>query len=217
MAGRVDGRAAECKGRAFRGFVSGSRYDCGAGWLGFNRRFYAACAMAVPLRKGCRVLDLGCGTGSLMLAMAGRTAPGSLLAGVDLSADQLSYARVKLARAAVPFDLCLASIDELPFEDGSFDLVVSSLTFHAVPSPVRRGAIAEARRVLRPGGCFALIDHARPLPGLVGLLWVVPMLLHCDRENWSNVYPDLCREAGFALLTDVYINPLVRCQVFVRP
>jgi ubiquinone/menaquinone biosynthesis C-methylase UbiE len=74
-----------------------------------------------------RLLDVGCGSGQLLLEVA-RRYPEARLAGVDLSPNMLGLARGKFK--ADEADLRLASADQLPFADGSFDMVVSTVSMH---------------------------------------------------------------------------------------
>jgi len=108
------------------------------------------------LDGGERVLDLGCGTGDLLDLAAAR---GALPVGVDVSAQML-----RRARRRVPAALLLrCDAERLPLRSGSFDAVVSAFAlrnFTAVP-----GVLAEAARVLRPGGRIALLEMDRPATG----------------------------------------------------
>lgn len=105
------------------------------------------------LRPG-RVLDIGCGTGALLRRLSGQF-PGAALAGVDPAAGMIGAAR----RADVPAGLARADAVALPFADESFDLVASTVSFHHWSD--QRAGLAEAGRVLAPGGVFLLADlHA---------------------------------------------------------
>lgn len=95
------------------------------------------------------MLDVGCGTGSL-LRKAHACFPDARLAGVDAAEEMIRRAHAPGARFQV------APAERLPFVDGSFDLVVSTMSFHHWRDQ-RRG-IAEAARVLRPDGYFLLVD-----------------------------------------------------------
>ncbi|MEV4602823.1 class I SAM-dependent methyltransferase [Amycolatopsis sp. NPDC049253] len=113
--------------------------------VGDGRTSYEVLAARLPGAR--RVLDLGCGDGSLLAAIEGA----EILAGVDLSAAHLDVARTRpeLAKA----DLRIARVQELPFADGSFDAVVSHMVLMLLPDA--DAVIAEAARVLAPGGLFA--------------------------------------------------------------
>ncbi|HLZ69392.1 MAG TPA: class I SAM-dependent methyltransferase [Dehalococcoidia bacterium] len=121
------------------------------------------------LAPGQRLLDLGCGTGTLVL-MAHRRQPDATVIGVDGDPTILGIARRKARRAgiAVQFDEGMAYA--LPYADGSFDSVVSTLMFHHLTPDQRQRTLAEVRRVLRPGGRLVIGDLARPHNRLMRLV-----------------------------------------------
>lgn len=202
------------KGNRFEGALSGAIYDRLASLTGFGPKLYQRAAVEIPLRKGMRVLDLGYGTASFGLAIAEQIGAEGQIHCLDLSERQLSCARRKANGLETPFEFHQCSMGELPFENAAFDAVASSLAFHAVPPKVRRDALRETARVLKPRGQFALVDLGKPRFGWVALVWLPSLLFATDKENWHNVYPALCREQGLYLDKDVYLNSLVRCQVF---
>jgi SAM-dependent methyltransferase len=102
------------------------------------------------LRDGERVIDVGCGTGSLTYELLD-AAKGLSLTGVDYSPVFLAAARAKPGAAAVKFEQGDAAA--LPMGDASFDRALSLLVLHFVPEAGR--AVAEMRRVVRPGGTVA--------------------------------------------------------------
>lgn len=99
-----------------------------------------------------RVLDVGCGTGELLSRLAAKY-PQARLAGLDPVPEMLAVARDKLSDAA---DLRVGWANELPWEDGSFDLVVSCNMFHYITHP--EIAVREMKRVLVPGGRLLITD-----------------------------------------------------------
>ncbi len=117
--------------------------------LGFINRLLDAARVAA----GARVLDIACGTGVVVSAVARR---GARPTGLDFSAAMLALARA--AHPQVRFDE--SDAEALPFADASFDAVVSNFGVHHFPDPVR--ALSEAHRVLRPGGRIAFTGWAAP-------------------------------------------------------
>ena len=98
-----------------------------------------------------RLLDVGCGTGFLIELLASQRR--AAYEGLDLSDEMLKVARGK----AIPdANFTQGSSDRLPYADGSFDIVTCSQSFHHYPN--RQKAMAEAKRVLRPGGLYILSD-----------------------------------------------------------
>ena len=95
------------------------------------------------------VLDMGCGTGRFTVPLASK---GVTVTGLDMSGAMLGEARRKLSAAGLTADLHEGDMAQLPFEDNSFDVVVSMLALMHVPLADRPKVFAEARRVLKPGG-----------------------------------------------------------------
>jgi ubiquinone/menaquinone biosynthesis C-methylase UbiE len=118
------------------------------------------------LRGDERILDLGCGRGAVLLLAAQHLTTGRAV-GVDLwrGADQSGNSAEATRRNAIAegvadrVELHTADMTALPFEDNSFDLVVSSLAIHNIAGTTgREKAVDEAVRVLRPGGRLMIAD-----------------------------------------------------------
>ena len=202
------------KGREFKGFFGGSGYDRLALIMGMGAAFYINAVGDVQVSSNIRVLDLGCGTGSLSIALAEKTDNSSVIHAVDISEDQLESSREKTKNIPHKCEFINCSMDQLEFADNYFDLVASSMAFHETPPDVRRGAIRETARVLKKGGVFVFVDWSKPRFGLQSLLWF-PFLFFGDwQDNWNNTYCALCEEEGLVLEEDSYINSLSRRQVF---
>jgi SAM-dependent methyltransferase len=103
------------------------------------------------VEAGMDVLDVACGTGNASIPAA---KAGARVTGLDLSPELLEIARERSADAMVEIDFVEGDAQELPFEDASFDRVVS--TFGHMFAPDHRRTAAEMRRVLRPGGAIAV-------------------------------------------------------------
>ena len=112
------------------------------------------------LRPGESVLDVGCGTGTLALALAADNATAAVT-GIDPSPEMVQLARRKATKAGRHVTFEVGVVEDLPFADESFDLVTSSLMWHHLPDEIRGAALTEVRRVLKPGGRFVLMDFAR--------------------------------------------------------
>jgi ubiquinone/menaquinone biosynthesis C-methylase UbiE len=104
---------------------------------------------------GGAVLDVGTGPGVLLLEI-GRRRPDLRLVGVDLSPDMIEAARRNLRRLGERATATTAAVAALPFDDDSFDVVVSSFSLHHWEDPA--AAVPELARVLRPGGRLHVYD-----------------------------------------------------------
>lgn len=105
------------------------------------------------------ILDVGCGTGTLALAIAATGAAD--VTGIDASPEMIDMACRKAAKARSGVTFQVAVIENLPFPNETFDLVTSSLMLHHLPTELKRAGIGEVRRVLKPGGRFVVMDFAR--------------------------------------------------------
>jgi SAM-dependent methyltransferase len=140
--------------------------------------------------RGARVLDAGCGTGRFAVELAESGL--ARVWGVDPSAEMLAVARAKTRRAAFK----QARLEALPFKDGWFDAAVAWLVVHLVDRPT---ALAELRRVLRPGGRVAVVTFD---PAHFSGFWLnrfFPSLEAIDRARFPDVetLERELREAGF--------------------
>lgn len=109
------------------------------------------------LRDGHRVLDVGCGTGNL-LRSTGQRYRNVDLVGLDPDPKALTRAGRKARRAGLTARLDRGFAQDLPYPDGSFDRVFSSLMLHHLDSTSKDALLAEVRRVLRPDGLLVLAD-----------------------------------------------------------
>jgi ubiquinone/menaquinone biosynthesis C-methylase UbiE len=148
-----------------------------------------------------RLLDVACGTGRTLKQLAAAH-PDLRYYGVDLSPYYVQEARRILADVA-DLSLLVENAEALPFVDGYFDVVTSVYLFHELPVNARRRVLAEAHRVLRPGGLLVIEDSAQPSdsPQLAGALQSFPREFH---EPFYDDYlrhdlAELAAAAGFVV------------------
>ena len=128
--------------------------------LGREARFREQLLRPAKLGAGESVLDVGCGTGTLVLVAKTHVATGTAH-GIDASPEMIARARhkAKRARADVAFEVALAQ--SLPYPDARFDVVLSTVMLHHLPRAARAEAVREARRVLKPGGRLLAVDFVK--------------------------------------------------------
>lgn len=165
-----------------------------------ERTFKARLIEQAGIAPGMRVLDVGCGTGTLAIA-AKRAVPSAEIVGLDGDAQVLARASGKArdAHAEVVFDQGLSF--DLPYADESFDRVLSSLLFHHLTGRDKRRTLAEIKRVLRPGGELHLADWGRPSGlGMRALSYVIVAFDGREQvsDNLSGNLPVMMQEAGFS-------------------
>ncbi len=128
--------------------------------LGREGRFRRRILDAARLAPGGRVLDVGCGTGTLALLAAESVGSNGRVDGIDPSPEMIARARSKADRSEQSVHFQEAGIESLPFRDRSFDVVLSSLMFHHLDSSLQEAGLREILRVLAPGGRLTIIDFA---------------------------------------------------------
>src|SRR6187402_3254654 len=130
------------------------RYDLRL-WLmtrGREGRFRRELIELVGAREGERVLDVGCGTGSLAIAASRAVGESGSVVGIDPSPEFIVRAAAKARRARVKASFQAGTAQNLGFEDWSFDVVMCTFVLHQLPPAALHRAVAEMARVLKPGG-----------------------------------------------------------------
>lgn len=146
---------------------------------------------------GHRVLDIGCGTGTLAVRIK-RSFPGVDVTGLDPDPHALDRARRKARRAGVTVRLDRGFSEALPYASATFDRVFSSFMFHHLPAQTKLRTLVETRRVLIPGGSFHMVDFGGSKAHASGRL---ARLFHSDAEledNSEDRVLALLNQAGFA-------------------
>jgi ubiquinone/menaquinone biosynthesis C-methylase UbiE len=144
------------------------------------------------------ILDVGCGTGKLLRSASERF-PGARLVGVDAAIEMVKQAQSSTPDGTIQFQQ--ATAEELPFPDGSFDLVFSTMTFHHWQNQ-RRGA-AEVARVLTPDGRWLLAEFV-PL----GFMKSVRSLLRLHQFPDRAHLRDVLGNAGLTIVKELRVSGL---------
>ena len=164
--GRIDetavgSRYGEWFTRGLRGI--GMRYVFSRRGLWVINTPYRRILRSAAVMEQDRVLDLGCGIGNILIALAERIDFIHPAAGVDVSPDLIRIGEREIARAGLQDRIALqvAPATRLPFADGAFDVVVSSHVLKHLDDEALLASFREVARVLRPGGRFLLWEFEK--------------------------------------------------------
>ena len=149
------------------------------------------------IRVGQRVLDIGCGTGTLVVLIK-TLHPGAEVSGLDPDERALFRARRKAYAAKVAVQLDRGFSDELPYPDGSYDRVFSSFMLHHLEPAEKERTLREIRRILKPGGSLHLLDFGGSAAARAGLLGRRFHAHHHLEDNAGGRILALLGQAGFA-------------------
>jgi len=112
------------------------------------------------LKPGDKVLEIGCGTGSLTIAAKEQVGPAGEAAGIDIAPEMVARANRKVTRKHEDISIRVGSIAKIPFPDSHFNAVICSFMIFHMPDDVRSKGFKEINRVLRPGGHYFIFDGA---------------------------------------------------------
>ena len=149
--------------------------------------------------KGHRVLDVGCGTGTLTLLIK-KARPEAEVVGIDGDRKVLEIATRKVAKAGLDVTLDHGMAFDLPYPDGSFDRVLSSLLFHHLTRENKVGTLREIFRVLRPSGELHVADWGKPHNWLMRVAFLSVRMLDgfkTTADNVNGLLPGLIGHVGF--------------------
>jgi ubiquinone/menaquinone biosynthesis C-methylase UbiE len=162
-----------------------------------ERTFRRLLVEQVAAERPARMLELGCGTGSLTTLLA-RALPASSVVALDPDPDALARARLKDPSDSIEWTSGGAT--ELPLADGSIDCVVASLVLHHLTTAEKRTALDEAHRVLRAGGSLQVADWGKPQDALTGAAFLALRALDGFKRTAAHArgeLPSMIERAGF--------------------
>ena len=164
-----------------------------------EKHFKSTLLSQANMEPGECVLDVGCGTGTL-LRDAARSNRSTNFIGIDADESALEIARGKIASTADTCQLVRAFANQIPFVDCAFDQALTTLFFHHLDDAGKRQVATELFRVLRPGGQLNVADWGRPTGHLQRLVFYIVQWLDGFANTAANVegeLPGYFERAGF--------------------
>lgn len=181
-------------------------YDPVVALLTRETRFKALLLDVAALAPGQRLLDVGCGSGTLAI-LAKQRQPSLAVYGMDADPAMLRQALIKTSKAGLSIDYKQALAMQLPYPDTAFDRVLSSLFFHHLSTANKLRTLREIHRVLDTAGRLYIADWGAPSNWLMYLCFGLVRLLDGMANTRANVrgqLPDLMLRAGFRQVQTVH-------------
>jgi len=176
-------------------------YDYILNIIGFGYGQREKIVRLLGLKNRDRLLDVGCGTGSLLI-VAKKLYTEITAVGVDIDEQILKIAKNKIQKENLKIEFIKTSADKLSFDNSSFDVVVSSLVFHHLPLDVKKYTIGEIRRILKKDGRFLLVDFGKTDNLWINIFYRIVKFLRIEeattlKDNVDGKLPVLLKQFGF--------------------
>jgi len=171
-------------------------YDLMMKWAAREAVFKPKLVEQARIKKGDRVLDLGCGTATLTILIK-KTQPQAEVRGLDTDPKILEIAKSKAAQAGVDIGLDYGTAMELPYSENSFDHVFSSMVLHHLSREDKVRALGEVCRVLKPGGELHVADFGRPQNTLMHLPSLAIRRFEETSDLVKGLLPEMLQDVGF--------------------
>ncbi len=169
-----------------------------------EKTFKNALTEQVRIGVNHRVLDLGCGTGTLSILLKQKHQKAQIV-GIDGDSKILGIAKTKARKAGHEIQFDEGMSFDLPYENESFDRVISSLFFHHLTRENKLKTLREVKRVLRPNCQFHVADWGLPDSWLMrGSSYLIQLLdgLETTNDCFNGQLPQLMGDAGFASIEE---------------
>lgn len=156
-----------------------------------------------------KLLDIGCGTGTLVHMLALKQ-PKLIITGLDADSAALKQAKAKIKSLENTITLQQGYAQQTPFENDSFDIAVSSLFFHHLTRDQKLQTLQEIHRVLKPGGRLHIADWGKPTSFFQRILFYTVQIFdgfETTSDNVQGALPDMVLAAGFRETREMAIVP----------
>jgi len=147
------------------------------------------------IQAGEKVLDIGCGTGTLAILAKQTTGKNAEIYGTDASPQMIQRAQQKASENSLDIHFQTGLAEKMEFPDDTFDVVMNSLMMHHLTSELRQKAIIESNRILKPGGRLLIVDFEPPKSGLYKSILTIILGEMTSIDNTK--IPPLLENAGF--------------------
>jgi ubiquinone/menaquinone biosynthesis C-methylase UbiE len=166
--------------------------------LGRTRAIHRETLSLAGLRPGDSVLDIGCGTGILLLEAERIVGPEGTAVGLDVQPAMIKQARRRASDNNSRATFEIAPVDHIPYPEGTFDVAFSSLVYHHLTDTQRTEGLVEVERVLKPNGRLVLVDIN---PTRRSILTSLPGHSRLEREDYvRHEATERMQAAGFAVV-----------------
>ena len=149
------------------------------------------------IQKNDTVLDIGCGPGTLSNLSKITTGNKGQVCGIDIAPKMIKKARTKASKYNLEIDFRIASVDNIPYPDNHFNIVISSLMFHHLPIEIKEKGLKEIYRVLKPEGRFFFCDFCQPNPIMIPLAFLLFIWLKSTRYQFFGHLIKIVKSTGF--------------------
>ncbi|MFF3926490.1 class I SAM-dependent methyltransferase [Paenibacillus lactis] len=181
-----------------------SFYDSVLRWTMRESTFKNQLIKQVQSYPGQRILDLGCGTGTLTVQLK-QSYPESKVTGLDIDPDVLRISEAKAAQRYLDIKFDQGNSYELPYPDHSFDRVVTSLMFHHLTTTNKLQTLKEIFRVLKPEGELHIADWGKAKNGFMRVAYYSIQILDgfsTTTDNVKGLLPGFALKAGFNTMNE---------------
>jgi ubiquinone/menaquinone biosynthesis C-methylase UbiE len=171
--------------------------------LGREQKLRELTISLAGVKPGDSVLEVGCGTGTLSLAAKRQAGPAGRVFGIDVIPGMIEVSQRKAAQANEEITFQLGSINDIPYAENQFDVVMCSFMIFHMSEGVRRKGFKEIYRVIKPNGRLLIVDSAlpsQPLPRAIAKI----IMGGTPQHNLQELVPVL-KTSGFS---DIEVAPV---------